>query len=137
MKRVLLVLLGTVLGYVAMVVAIYAWGLIAVWSPFPRSMWASHGSFVTTASAGLAFAPFVALLVFALVALFKEHAVANSTISMGFVTLIGNAPGSHSPGELLASITDAWWLTAIFLIGVPLLVWLLQTLRSNQRLERP
>jgi len=133
MRRFLLILFGAVIGTIAMVLAVYAFGLLAVWSPFPRRVWATHGTVVLVTSAFLAFAPFIAVLAVVLTRLFQVNAVSSAFLSMGLVVVATNLPNVHDVHGYLTSLIDGWWLIASFLFGVPLLVAIFTNLRSNNR----
>jgi hypothetical protein len=130
MKRVSLVLIGAGLGWLAMALSVYAFGLLAVWSPFPLGLWKSHGPLVIRLSALLTSIPFALLLALVLRRLFSAPSrVLFSSLSMLIAFLVAYADtfrGAH-PFQDLGVTAE---LSIPFLLGVPALVYLLENRRG-------
>jgi hypothetical protein len=137
MKMALHILLGAVLGTLLLWVSVYFYGLLAGWSPWSTWWWAHHPTLVSGTSKVLAFAPFVIVLGVVFSRLFRARPILSALIAMTIVMVIAYADALRSPQLLTASLRTTWQMFAPFLVGPPLVVYLLGRLRSNQRLERP
>jgi len=131
LKRVLLILVGTLLGLGTMYVALAIFGLLAVWSPFPVSWWRAHPAIVRTCSEAVVVVPCVGALGYTFLKLFRTHAVANAFASMTAVLLLGLSGVITQSGGFLAGLRISWHLFVPFLIGPPFVAYLFLTMRTR------
>ena len=131
------VLFGTVLGWGAMWIGIYLYGLLAIWSPWPNTWWAHHPRFVLISSAFLAALPLVIVLGWAFSRLFRHRALLGAVVTMtiSFVVAVSDAfTGLKDIGGTLGS---TWQIFCPFLVGPPVVALLLTRWRSNNRWRGP
>ena len=120
-----------------MSVAVFIFGLLAVWSPFPLSLWKTHIRAVTYASEAIAYLPMVMLLAFLLTKLFTSSRALNALLSMTLTLLACSAGSLFEPGSFLIALAEPPALTISLLLAVPIAVGAIERLQSNYRLERP
>ena len=137
MSIALRLLLGVVIGTLALWIALYFYGLLAVWSPWPRGWWLHDFSLVSVTSRILAWIPFVIVLGFIFVRLFKVRPTACALVAMTLTILIALGDTLSDPELLRSTLPFLSQFLVPFLVGPPLIVYILSRLRSNQRLERP
>jgi hypothetical protein len=128
------VLVGAVLGWVVVCASVALLGLLAVWSPFPKGWWMHHMSVVMTDSEILALLPCIVLLGFLMSKLYRVRPVVSAFASLVIALLATSA----SPSADLETLRSSLRFFAPFLLGTPLVVFLLtQHLRSNNRWRGP
>lgn len=127
------VLLGAVLGSVFVRFSITVLGLLAVWSPYSIGWWKHHARAVMLGSKLLAVIPCVVLLGLLLDRLYKARPVLSASISMSVVLLAIYANAMRTPELLGSAIRTTWDLFLPFLVGPPLVVYLMRVARSNKR----
>jgi F0F1-type ATP synthase assembly protein I len=127
------VLLGAVIGFVFVWVAVTFYGLLAVWSPYSIGWWKHHIRAVMIGSQLLAVIPCVVILGLLLNRLYKTRPVLSAATSMSVVILAIYADTLWTPDLVGPTIRLTWNLFLPFLIGPPLVVYLMRTVRSNSR----
>jgi hypothetical protein len=127
------VLLGAVLGFVFIWLAVTFYGLLAVWSPYSMGWWKHHIRAVMIGSQLLAVIPCVVLLGLLLNRVYKARPVLCSAMSMSVVLLAIYADTLWTPDLVGPTIRLTWNLFLPFLIGPPLVVFLMRTARTNSR----
>ena len=120
-----------------MALAVWEFGLLAIHSPFPLGMLIDHGALVTYASELICFVPIALLLGVIFWRLFSSRPVVDSFLSGMIALLVSFAGVWDDPDAAVGALKEMpqFWVTYVF--GVPGVVYLLERLRSNYRLERP
>ena|SRR5579863_3616941 len=117
--------------------AVALYGVLAVRSPWPRAWWIQHMSLVNVGSEALALLPFVIALGLLLWRLFRKHAVLYTLTSVAIALLVAFADFFRQPELLAPALRITWGFFLPFLIGPPLIVFVLTRLRSNNRSRGP
>ena len=137
MKQALLVLLGAAVAYLGICAAIWLYGLLAVWSPFPAAWWARHGDVVRYGSEALALIPSVVLVAYLLSRLFKQHAVISSVCAIAIALAVSLSDAFVQPHIDWETLQGIWHLFLPFLIVPPVIVSWFVKRRSNNRWRGP
>lgn len=137
MKQALLVLLGAAVVYLAICAAVWLYGVLAVWSPFPATWWARHAGVVRYGSEALALTPWVILLAYLLSRLFKRHAVISSLCAVALALAVSLSDAFVQPHMDWKLLQGIWHLFLPFLILPPVIVFWLVKWRSNNRWRGP
>jgi hypothetical protein len=137
MQSALLVLIGAALGTLVLWFSVYLYGLLAVWSPWSVEWWKHHFALVSATSKALAFIPGIVVLGAVFAKLFRTRAVLWSLVAMLITLLVAYADTFLTPELIGPTLRTTWGLFAPFLIGPPLIVYLLRRLRSNNRWRGP
>jgi hypothetical protein len=128
------ILVGAVLGWVVIVASVALLGILAVWSPFPKTWWMHHMTVVMIGSELLAAVPLVVALGFLMSRLYRVRPVASALASMT-LALLASSAGAFTDPEALSS---SWRFFVPFLLVPPLVVhFLVHHLRSNNRWSGP
>jgi hypothetical protein len=137
MKSALRVLLGAVVGTLVLWAALYLLGLLAVWSPWPDPWWAHRYTVVAITSKAIAFLPCVALLGLFFAKLFPSRPALYAMVTMTLVLVVACADTLLHPELIGATLRLTWEMLVVFLLGPPIVVYLLGSLRSNNRWSGP
>jgi polyferredoxin len=137
LKQALLVLLGAALAYLGIGAAIWLYGVLAVWSPFPATWWARHDGVVRYGSEALALIPSVVLVAYLLSRLFKRHAVISSVCAVALALAVSLSDALVQPHVDWKTLQGIWHLFLPFLILPPVIVFWLAKRRSNNRWRGP
>ena len=131
------ILLGTLITIVILWASVALYGLLAVWSPFPRTWWIHHMSWVTVGSITLTVLPCIVVLGVTLSKVYRQRAVTCALASSTIALLVAFASSWGEPQEFASE--PGWTLGYFgpFLFGPPLVVLILQRLRSNNRWSGP
>ena len=130
-------MLGVFLGTAVLWASVTLYGLLAAWAPWPVEWWRHHPQAVFLGSKVIALTPGVFILGFLLDKLFKVRPVLNAVVSMALTLLVACADTFRTPELIGPMIRLTWPLDVTFLVGPPFVVYLLNEMRSNKRLERP
>ena len=136
MKRFGLVVLGAALTLVAMGLAAWLFGQLAIYSPFSWVLWKFQGPLVIYGSEFISIVPIALVLSVILWRLFSSRRVLNAFFSVSIALLVGLAGALDDPNALQGFLKEMpqFWMT--YLLGVPAVVSLLERLRSNKLKER-
>ncbi len=120
-----------------MALAVWIFGLLAVYSPFSLAMWKAHGSLVIYTSQMISFVPIALVLGVILWRLFSSRRVLDAFLSVMIALLVSFADALDDPSAALGVLKEMpqFWMT--YLLGVPTVVYVIERLRSNYRLEQP
>jgi len=128
------ILIGAVLGWGGVVASVALLGILAVWSPFPKTWWMHHMTVVMIGSEVLASLPCAVVLGFLMSRLYRVRPVASALASMA-LALLASSAGAFTDPEALST---SWRFFIPYLLGPPLVVYLLaHHLRSNNRWRGP
>jgi hypothetical protein len=137
MKRLGLVLVGAALALGGMALTVWIFGVLAISSPFSLATWKAHGPLVIYTSEVFSFAPVALLLGVILWRLFSSRRVLDAFLSVMLALLVSSVGALDDPRAALGVLVEMPQFWATFLLGVPGVVYILERLRSNYRLERP
>jgi hypothetical protein len=132
MKTALRVLVGALVGTAVLWTAAYLYGLLAVWTLWPDPWWAHRYSAVSMMSKALAFLPGVFLLGFIFTRLFRTRPVLFAAVTMSLVLLVAYADMFRNPALMAPMLRLTWEMLVSFLLGPPLVVYLMSQLRNNR-----
>jgi hypothetical protein len=117
-------------------VSVLLFGILAVRSPFPITWWKTHPYLVILGSEAIAYLPCVLLLGVILGKMFDASPVRNSLLVTAIALAVAFAGSLDDPKVLLATLRESPEFAASFLIGVPVVAFLVSRMWSNNRLER-
>ena len=137
MRAFVRILVGGLIAAVVLWVAVALFGLLAIWSPWPRSWWAHHATWVIGGSEALALLPLVITLGYFLRMLFKQNAALSALASTVLAIAVAYADVFRQPELFGPTFRLTWTLFLSFLIGPPLVVLVLTWRRSNSRSSGP
>ena len=108
------------------------------WSHIPSWMWQYYPRIFSFLSGVLVMLPIVVALAFIFAKLFGTGAALSAFICMVAAVLFSSANVvAHRPDVILPAVRQMWAFYLPFLAGPSILCYLITTMRSNQRLERP
>ena len=131
------ILLGGLIVFAFVWTSILLLSLLAIWSPWPRDWWAHHPYWVFHGSQALVLVPSVIALGLLLSKLYRRHAVLSALASVTLALLVAFADSLTDPKALMVLVRETWTDFAPFLFGPPLVVALVEHLRSNNRWSGP
>ena len=137
MKLFARILLGAFVAFVIICASQVLAGLLAIWSPFPRSWWAHHPYLVVAGSEAIVLIPCIGILGFVLWKLYPVRAVLGAFLSVALALLVVLAQAFKDPEPLTPTAGLLMGLYGPFLVGPPLIVALIGHLRSNSRWNGP
>ena len=130
MMPFLRVLLGSFVALVFLCVSVALYGFLAAWSPFPQRWWIHHMPWVTFGSVALTVLPCVVIIGLILSKVYKQFPVTSAFVSMTIALLVAFAIPFRDPRQLASDIGWTLGYFGPFLVGPPLVVLLLDRLRS-------
>ena len=140
MKHIARILVGAILAFASICLAVWFLGILAVHSPLLLAWWKTHPSLVFFASEAIAFLPFVALLGVTLAKLFATSPVPKATLkamlSVAVALAVSYAGTLGDPQLLISTLRESSGLVLAFLLGVPAVAFLAGRMWSNNRFER-
>jgi hypothetical protein len=137
MKSALRVLFAAIVGTLVLWASLYLLGLLAVWSPWPNPWWAHRYTVVAITSKAVAFLPCVALLGILFAKLFPTRPVLYALVTMTLVLVVAYADTLVHPELVGPTLRLTWEMLVVFLLGPPVVVYVLGSLRSNNRWRGP
>ena len=133
------ILLGALCGWVLVAASSWIYGIliVATWVPSPIPWWRHHVHLVWAGFQLIALLPCIAALGFLFLRLFKERPALSAFASMLIALLVSFGSTFLTPDLILPTIRLTWGFFTPLLIGPPLVVLLVERMRSNNRWRGP